>query len=164
MPSHPDLLPTTKLALRILIGLNILLGALIFALLATSFISLTWLQDALGFRPETPSIAIRLVMLIGLLGIPLANLLLTRLLAMVATVGEGDPFIPENAQRLLMIARSLLGLQLLNLAMDAACAAFSLKFGPESSLEGWLAVLLLFVLARVFDYGTRLRADLAGTV
>jgi hypothetical protein len=28
----------------------------------------------------------------------------------------------------------------------------------------WLAVLLLFVLARVFEQGTRMREDLAGTV
>jgi hypothetical protein len=31
-------------------------------------------------------------------------------------------------------------------------------------VTGWLAVLLLFVLARVFDYGTRMRDDLEGTV
>ena len=32
------------------------------------------------------------------------------------------------------------------------------------SVTGWLAVLLLFVLARVFDHGTRMRDDLEGTV
>jgi hypothetical protein len=32
------------------------------------------------------------------------------------------------------------------------------------SLTPWLAVLLLFVLARVFDHGTRMRAELEGTV
>ena len=37
-------------------------------------------------------------------------------------------------------------------------AGASLVFAP------WLAVLLLFVLARVFDQGARMRADLDGTV
>ena len=32
------------------------------------------------------------------------------------------------------------------------------------SFAPWLAVLLLFVLARVFDEGTRMRDDLEGTV
>ena len=32
------------------------------------------------------------------------------------------------------------------------------------SVDGWLAVLLLFVLARVFHAGTRMRAELEGTV
>ena len=31
-------------------------------------------------------------------------------------------------------------------------------------MTGWLAVLLLFVLARVFNHGTRIRDDLEGTV
>jgi hypothetical protein len=32
------------------------------------------------------------------------------------------------------------------------------------SINGWLAVLLTFLLARVFAVGTRLRDDLEGTV
>jgi hypothetical protein len=32
------------------------------------------------------------------------------------------------------------------------------------SLAPWLAVLLLFVLAQVFDHGARMRDDLEGTV
>ena len=57
-----------------------------------------------------------------------------------------------NAARLQTTAWALLGLELLHLAVGAVAAA------------GWLAVLLLFVLARVFDHGTRMRDDLEGTV
>jgi hypothetical protein len=32
------------------------------------------------------------------------------------------------------------------------------------SINGWLAVLLTFLLARVFAQGTRMRDDLEGTV
>ena len=37
-------------------------------------------------------------------------------------------------------------------------------FDWSFSLTPWLAVVLLFVLARVFDEGTRMRDDLEGTV
>jgi hypothetical protein len=34
----------------------------------------------------------------------------------------------------------------------------------DPSLSGWVAVLLLFVLARVFEEGARIRADLEAVV
>jgi hypothetical protein len=57
----------------------------------------------------------------------------------------------------------------LHLAVGAIAAAASSKSQPldvgwSFSITGWLAVLLLFVLARVFDQGTRMRDDLEGTV
>jgi hypothetical protein len=109
---------------------------------------------------------LRLVMVLALLCVPLAHLLLTRLRAIVLTVEAGDPFVPDNAGRLTRIAWALLGIQLCDLGFGYV----SLTSGIESisgwtlSMTGWLAVALLFVLARVFDHGTRLRDELAGTV
>jgi len=168
MPPRPDILATTRAVLRLLLGLNALFGAGIAALLATSLAAPLWLQTALG-APASLMTGMRLIMLIGLAGIPLAYLILARLLAMVQTVRAGDPFIPENAHRLQRIAQALLGIQLLNLAVGAVCAAAStptnpLDIGWSPSVDGWLAVLLLFVLARVFDLGTQMRADLEATV
>jgi len=172
MTARPTLLSTTRLVLRTLVGLNFLLGAGIGALLVVSLVSPAWLQVALGARPEAPPtlmLGLRLIMIVGLAGVPLAYLVLTRLLAVIETVRDGDPFIPENARRLLVIARALLGIELLKLGVDAICAIVStptdpLDMGSTTSVDGWLAVLLLFVLARVFDVGTRMRADLEGTV
>jgi hypothetical protein len=39
-----------------------------------------------------------------------------------------------------------------------------LRIGGNFQVGGWLAVLLLFVLAQVFLEGTRMREDLEGTV
>jgi hypothetical protein len=57
----------------------------------------------------------------------------------------------------------------LHLAVGAVAASASSKSQPldidwSFSIAGWLAVLLLFVLARVFEHGTRMREDLEGTV
>ena len=111
----------------------------------------------------------RLIMVIGVGSAPLAHILLTRLLAIVETVRLGDPFVAGNAARLQTTAWALLGLELLHLAVGAIAAAASSESQPldihwNFSISGWLAVLLLFVLARVFDHGTRLRDDLEGTV
>lgn len=172
MLAHPNLLSTTRLALRVLLYLNFLYGAGIVVLLGISFAIPLWLQVALGFRAEAPPelmIGLRLIMLIGLSGSVLAFIFFTRLLRIVQTVRDGDPFIPENARALLVLAWVQLVAQLLNLAVGAVCAAVStstdrLDIGWSDSVHGWLSVLLLFVLARVFDFGTRMRADLEGTV
>lgn len=60
-------------------------------------------------------------------------------------------------------------LELLHLAIGAIAAGASsqsqpLDIGWSFSPTRWIAVLLLFVLARVFDHGARMRADLEGTV
>ena len=108
-------------------------------------------------------------MMIGIGSVPLAHILLTRLLAIIETVRLGDPFVAGNAARLQTTAWALLGLEVLHLVVGVVAAAASTDAQPldldwNFSVTGWLAVLLLFVLARVFDYGTRMRDDLEGTV
>jgi hypothetical protein len=172
MLARPNLLWVTRLALRVLTVLNILFGIGLAVFLVISLAAPEWLRTALtGHADAPPSLitGMRLVIVIGLAGVPLGYLFLVRLLAMVDSVRDGDPFIPENARRLQVIARAMLGIQLLNLAEGAVSTAFSspgnqLDAGWDPSVDGWLAVLLLFVLARVFDVGTRMRADLDGTV
>ncbi len=109
------------------------------------------------------------VALLGLVTIPINYLILKRLLAIVGTVRAGDPFVDANAQRLQAIAWALLALQLLSLVIGGIGKAISSPAHPVHldagfSVNGWLAVLLTFVLARVFVEGTRMREDLEGTV
>jgi len=109
------------------------------------------------------------IMMIGIGSAPLAHILLTRLLAIVESVRLGDPFVAGNAARLQTTAWALLGLEVLHLVVGAVAAVASTDAQPLDvdwtfSVTGWLAVLLLFVLARVFDYGARMRDDLEGTV
>jgi hypothetical protein len=82
---------------------------------------------------------------------------------------SGDPFVATNASRLQAIAWSLLALQLLSLVIGAIAKIVSTPAHPPHldagfSTNGWLAVLLTFVLARVFAEGTLMREDLEGTV
>ena len=95
--------------------------------------------------------------------------LLKRLLAIVDTVRAGDPFVAANADRLRTIAWALLALQLLSLVIGAIGKSISTPAHPVHldagfSINGWLAVLLTFLLARVFAEGTVMREELEGTV
>jgi hypothetical protein len=84
-------------------------------------------------------------------------------------VRSGDPFVAVNASRLHAIAWVLLVLQLLSLVVGAIVKAVSIPAHPLDidagfSINGWLAVLLTFLLARVFAEGALMRDDLEGTV
>jgi DUF2975 family protein len=166
-------LPATWFILRILIVLNWILGALIFTLLAISFQAEEWTWRALGVGAvaghEGVVAGMRAIMVIGIVGIPTAYVVLSRLLRIVGSVRTGEPFTMENAGRLRTIAWALLGLELLHICVVAIASAVSTKEVPlriNGNLHpiGWLAILLLFVLAQVFLEGTRMREDLEGTV
>jgi hypothetical protein len=88
---------------------------------------------------------------------------------MAETVGRGDPFVAANAYRLNAIAWALMALQLLSIVIGAigksiASKEFPLHLDAGFSVSGWLAVILTFVLARVFAEGTLMREDLEGTI
>ena len=165
-------LPITYVSLRILIVLNWLFGAAILTLLV-AMPTERWIMTSMGVPPSPE--ADRLIMgfhaiaVVGLAAIPLHYVVLKRLLAIVETVRAGDPFVAANANRLQAIARALLALQLLSLVVGAIAKAVSTPAHPLHldagfSISGWLAVLLTFVLARVFAKGTFMRDDLEGTV
>ncbi len=93
--------------------------------------------------------------------------------AIIGSVGEGDPFIPENARRLNAMAWLLLvhevvavlvgelRVYIANLA-DAQ-GGNAIDYSPYD-LDGVLIVIVLFILARVFRHGAAMREDLEGTV
>ena len=169
--TFPSALAASRIVVRALIVLNLAVGTLIFALFIASVIARDQVFAALGADAANARLihGMRLIMVIGVGSAPLAHILLTRLLAIVETVRLGDPFVAGNAARLQTTAWALLGLELLHLAVGAIAAVASSQSQPldidwNFSITGWLAVLLLFVLARVFDHGTRMRDDLEGTV
>ena len=170
---NPDALALTRRLLRVLIRLNQLMGAGILALLVATLVARGPVMSALGVPAHEQSsrlvLGMRVIMVLGIAAVPIAHVVLTRLLTIVQTVGEGDPFVMENAGRLQRIAWAVLGLELLHLAIGAVAAGASTDQTPLDingglSVTRWLAVLLLFVLARVFEQGARMREDLAGTV
>jgi hypothetical protein len=165
-------LPITHVVLRVLVVANWLYGAAIFALL---FLAPTrpWIMSALDLRPgpeaERVIFGLRSIAAIGLATIPINFLILKRLLAIVETVRAGQAFVAANAARLQTIAWALLTLQILSLIIGTIVRAISSAARPLDidagfSINGWLAVLLAFVLARVFAEGALMREDLEGTV
>jgi hypothetical protein len=165
-------LPIAHVVLRILIVLNWLSGAAI-AVLLTAMPTRRWILSALDLSPSAEAdrvvLGLRVIAVLGLVAIPLNDLVLRRLRAIVATVREGDPFVATNASRLQAIAWTLLALQLLSLVIGAIARVISSPAHPIHlqagfSINGWLAVLLTFLLARVFAEGTVMRQDLEGTV
>jgi hypothetical protein len=165
-------LPIAHVVLRILIVVNWLVGAAIVTLLV-ALPTNQWILTALGVpaSPEADRLILGLhaIAVVGLAGIPLNYAVLKRLLAIVETVRAGDPFVAANASRLQAIAWVLLALQLLSLVVGAIAKSVSTPAHPLDidagfSISGWLAVLLTFLLARVFAEGTLMREDLEGTV
>ena len=166
-------LPVAHLGLRALIVLNWAYGAVVLAILVGMVAAGQWTLMALGIPAAAQSQALimgmRAIAALGLLAVPLNLAVLRRLLAMVETVRAGDAFVAANADRLQVIAWCLLGQQLLSVAIGliakfVSTPAHPLHLDAGFSPSGWLAVILTFVLARVFAEGARMRDDLEGTV
>ena len=97
-----------------------------------------------------------------------------KLRALITSVGEGDPFIPENARHLHAMAWLLLGVEILSLLVGAIrlhlANLANLTEGSDRldfnlyDLDGILMIIILFILARVFRHGAEMREDLEGTV
>jgi len=171
--SSPDTLALSRKVLRLLITLNLLVGILLLGLLVTSVVVGDQVMRTLAAgTPQANArlfLGMRLVVVIGLCGVPIVHFILTWLLAIVDAVSVGNPFVMVNAARLQKIAWAVLALELMHIAVGAIAASVSTAAAPfdidwRFSPTPWLAVLLLFVLARVFEQGARMREDLEGTV
>jgi len=172
-PASPSAaLPIARAVLWILIVLNWSMAAVILALLLV-LPNKQWILSAFQLSPSPDAdrliLGLRAVAVLGLAVVPLNHGVLKRLLAMVETVRAGDPFVASNAQRLRAIAWALLALQVLSVVIGAIGKTVSTPEHPVHldagfSINGWLAVLLTFLLARVFAEGAHMRDDLEGTV
>ncbi|WP_394730573.1 DUF2975 domain-containing protein [Altererythrobacter sp. GH1-8] len=92
----------------------------------------------------------------------------------IETVEKGDPFVPDNADRLTSMAWHLTGIYIL--MSVAAAVGLALESWVETldetdvhvafsfDMSMVLTIVILFILARVFRKGTEMREDLEGTV
>ncbi len=99
----------------------------------------------------------------------LGFLFLRLLRRIIDSVADGDPFIPENAARLRLMAWLAVTVQLL--AIPAGIQAGWISYVTHVnyvnvgfSFGGAILALILFVLARVFSKGAEMRDELEGTV
>jgi hypothetical protein len=175
MPSHTSssaALPIAYFLLRVLVVANILTGLAILVLLLL-LPHERWIMISLDLLPSPEAdgivLGLRTIAVLGLVAVPVNHIVLKRLRAMVETVRAGDPFVAANAERLQTIAWSLFALQVLSIIIGWIAGAIATPEHPLDidagfSVNGWLAVLLTFLLARVFAEGTHMRDDLEGTV
>ncbi len=105
----------------------------------------------------------------------LAVYFLVLLRRIIDSVGQGDPFAPENGERLSRMGWIALVTQFVTIPVGGMALWLEEVIGDADSsihvdgdfglsVEGILLTLILFILARVFRHGTALRDDLEGTV
>jgi hypothetical protein len=168
IPRSDPLLTVTQLILRIgmvILGIGIVLaaGAAIALVVVPGQQLMPRLSDG-----STIWLVIAGAALVGVM-MTLYLFFLRHLSRMVATVGTGDPFQPENADRLQTMAWLTLILQGCMLVLAPLVTMIMDRIGEkggglELSFDSLLLALVLFVLARVFRRGTEMRDDLEGTV
>ena len=125
--------------------------------------------------PAGTYLALLVVMVLVWAMLSLGMLFIRQLRAIVGTVNEGDPFLPDNAVRLARMGWYALGTQMCEFVGQPLVAAYgkyasgltwgmSTSGGQHVSLAPLGFAVTLFILARVFRQGAAMRADLEGTV
>lgn len=161
--------------LRLTNWLNWIAAALFMAFFGLLLVDPEGFRDTIfsGFDAEPTSRAAIERYLFGILALvpPMAvavHYILTRLAGLVRDAAAGAAFTDTNARRLSAIGWAVLAINLADLLYGwlsvRASEATGEYFGWSLSLTGWIAVPMLFVLARVFREGATMREDLAGTV
>jgi hypothetical protein len=174
MNESPGVLTATRVLLKVVTGLNAVYALALAALLVATFVIPDLLFKALvglegGEHPQVHA-ALRGIVVLGIAGALVVHRVLRELKAIVDTVRLGDPFLLANARHLRNIAWWVLAGEGVRLAVAGLVWTASRhvpaigRIDVGFSVAPWLAVLLLFVLARVFDQGARMRAELEGTV
>lgn len=166
------------LAARLLVNLGMGLAALVgFATLCAAPAMVIFRSDVLGGLTDeaghaVPAITIGALAVVLLLVAAMAACafyFLRDLKRIIDSVGHGDPFVPVNAVRLARMGWLTIAIELLSIPvggvgewMAQTIKGATSDFGIDAS--GILLALILFILARVFREGARMREDLEGTV
>ncbi|RKF21616.1 DUF2975 domain-containing protein [Altericroceibacterium spongiae] len=175
--SSDPLLAAARVILLIFLGAIAIGGAAVtIALLALPLYQGPLLYElaASGVTPGAEFVwVLALLFLLALAVLAMAFYFFLLLHRIVNSVGEGDPFIADNARRLTRMGWTALVSQLATIPLAAAAsyiaaiaadAGENTHFDSSFSIDGLLLALVLFILARVFRKGTEMRQDLEGTV
>ena len=168
------LLNTTRVVLYFILGIVGFAGVV---LALTSATLPLWWDDALAaITRENPKVSpggllpLLLVLFAGIMVIlGLVWTVVRKLIAIVGTVSDGDPFVHANAIRLRFIGWLLIAIEVGGIPLSILASRVAERFGEndvnyEISISGLLAILMTFVLARVFQRGADMREELEGTV
>jgi hypothetical protein len=168
------LLKATRLLLLLIMGL--MAFAAIVLLIVAAILPFHWTEAAAEIAKEYPALdadalfpRLYAIFALGLLILGGVFTIMRKLLAIVDSVALGDPFVRINAERLrtigwLMVAVQIIGIPLAIVASETADLFGENNVDMDMSLNGILAILLVFVLAGIFDRGAAMREELEGTV
>lgn len=173
--ARPDkLLKGSILLVQVFRAVNVAAMIVFVAVLVATLPGAEWIEARLASKYQgrvDPASVVTFIQVTMLLSLPVGvaiERLLAALRAMLRTVQDDQPFIGTNAARLRTIGWMLLVVQLADLAYGAtAIVAHSLHIdfmAWQPGFTGWIAVLVAFVLAQVFERGTAMQGDLEGTV
>ncbi|MEO9462113.1 MAG: DUF2975 domain-containing protein [Marinomonas sp.] len=121
-----------------------------------------------------PAFQIAVILVAAIAALALIFLFFGKLRALIESVGIGDPFAPENADRLSAMGWLAIGVYALSAVIAGLAFTVSewaqqlddveFDFDVGLDLTGILMIIILFILARVFRHGASMREDLEGTV
>lgn len=164
------LMSGTRLFLNALLFVLYAVTAIIAVAAATVLTLLVAQGQSAGFTPDDT------VMMLSLLAFLIAAITFFRLLrAVVDSVAKGDPFNRANPERLDRLGWLAMALWLIDLvylfwqAGPVTGTAAEAEMGAIAAdainhVFGLIGPITLFILARVFRHGVRMREDLEGTV
>jgi hypothetical protein len=150
--------------------------AAVVLVLVSVILPFHWDEAAVEIVKEYPKLdtdtllpRLYMVFAFGIVILGLVWTMLKKLLGIINSVEHGDPFILQNAARLRAIGWLMVAVQLIGFPLAFAARATADLFGKHDvgldfSLNGLLAILLVFILADVFKRGAEMREELEGTV
>lgn len=169
--SRDPLLTAARIALLLSAGLCAVSALFLTFLVPTLLIFNERVMDGLARRgaPDDTIWAVVGAMALYAVVSGLGFLFFRHLYRIVESVREGNPFVPANAARLQAMGWLSLAVHILGVPLAATTGWIGRILGQgrtnfEVSYFGLLLALVLFVLARVFREGARMREELDGTV
>jgi hypothetical protein len=164
------LLTISRHVLRIVIAiLGLIIAAALGAMIALLFFPSRSMTAQLAAAPDITMPVIFASVAIGILMLVLSVRFMIELGRIVRTVQQGDPFDPENADRLarmgwLALAVTIARWGLVPLVSWLAQYLDGIYVREVPEFGGLALAVTLFILARVFRHGAAMRDDLEGTV
>jgi len=168
------ILRITKLLVFLIMGF-VAVGGVVLALVSVG-LPLYWNEALAEIAKEKPGIdtssllpGLLAVFAFGIVVLGLLWTMMRKLLNIIDSVEDGNPFIKANAVRLRAIGWMMVGVQIVGLPLATAAGNVADLFGENDvgfdlPLNGILAILLVFILAGIFERGAEMREELEGTV
>jgi hypothetical protein len=168
------ILRVTKLLVFLIMGF-VAFGGVVLALVSVG-LPLFWNEALAEIAREKPGIdtsnllpGLLSIFALGILVLGLVWTMMRKLLAIIDSVEDGNPFVIANAVRLRAIGWLMVGVQIIGLPLATTAGNVADLFGENDvgfdlPLNGILAILLVFILAGIFERGAEMREELEGTV